>query len=753
LAEHFAICLLPLTFYTFRRVMRGVGGRGTLLASVLSLAAVVFSHNLLGLVCAALLLGYWLWLMVFGTARRAGWGVIVFALSAALIAFFWLPALLEWSLVDLKVTGPGHFDFREHFLSLGELLAPMPVLDLGATAPRYPFTLGLMQWLLALPALILLIRRGLRRELTFFVLTALSMGLLMLPLSQGIWEFVPRMEYLQFPWRLLGPTNLMLALCAASISALLPRKVWRGPVLAGVLSLLLAFALPALYPPMWAPDFGGTTARDIINWEIRSLAYGTTSTGDFVPKGAVLAPIDPMPSLLDSYVGDGPVDKVNRAGLPAGAQVEIVSHGPAHDYLHISTPESFLFRVYTFYFPGWHAYVDGEEVEIEVAGPEGFITFWIPAGDHEVEIRFEDTPPRRVGWVVSAVGALALAVALWIFPGAHRGRGARKVLPESIWLLAVVVCFFGVKSLVIDPRDNWLRYTSPPGQAWAAQYEQQANFGGKIELLGYDLPRPRVRSGDELSVVLYWHALQALDANYQSFVHVARPLHLLWGQEDHLNPGGLPTTRWPLGRYVWDEYRVEILPGTPPGEYLLNVGLYLMGDGYRLPRYDETGQAAGDSLPLASVTVERPRRQPDPVDLEMTHPLTVTFPDAGVTLLGYQLLRPKVKLPGSWELILFWRAERDQPAAAVRDFVMLDDEGHEVWRISGPPADYPFDRWRAGEIVRDPIVFTAVSPVSLVTGRYPIGVVLSADRPILPRGAEDVFLPLGYAAFRVKENE
>jgi hypothetical protein len=631
----------------------------------------------------------------------------------------------------------------------------MPVLDLGATAPRYPFTLGLAQWLLALPALILVVRRGVRREPFYFVAGALCMGLLMLPLSRVVWELVPGMEYLQFPWRLLGPTNLMLAVCAASIGALVPQEArWRGPALGGALLLVLAFALPALYPPMWAPDFGGTSARDVIDWEIHSLAYGTTSTGDFVPKGAALAPIYPMPSLLDSYVEDGPVDKVNRAVLPAGAQVQVLRHGPTHDYLHVSTPQKFLLRIYTFYFPGWHAYVDGEEVEIEVAGPEGFITFWIPAGDHEVEIRFEDTPVRRVGWIVSAGGFLALIAALWVFPDPAFQRPRRcKATGEGFWLLAVVVCFVAIKSLVVDPRDNWLRYTSPPGQALAAQHEQRANFGGQIELLGYDLPRRRVRSGAEFSVVLYWHALQALDENYQSFVHVARPLHLLWGQEDHLNPGGLPTTRWPLDRYVWDAYRVEVLPGTPPGQYLLNVGVYSMAGEYRVPRYDEAGRVAGDSLPLTSITVERPRQQPDLAALEMTHPLTVTFPEAGVTLLGYQLLRPKVKLPGSWEIVLFWRAERDQPAAAVRDFVMLDRQGDEVWRVSGPPGDYPFDRWRAGEIVRDPIVFTAVSPVSLVTEWYPIGVVLSAEQPIPPEGSEEAFLPLGRAEFRVKENE
>ena len=70
LAEHFAICLIPLVFYAFSRLMSGAGGRGALLGSVLALAATVFSHALLGLVTGVLLLAYWTWLIVLGSGRR-----------------------------------------------------------------------------------------------------------------------------------------------------------------------------------------------------------------------------------------------------------------------------------------------------------------------------------------------------------------------------------------------------------------------------------------------------------------------------------------------------------------------------------------------------------------------------------------------------------------------------------------------------------------------------------------------------------
>ncbi len=773
LAEHFAICLLPLVFYAFHRLMSGVGGRGALLGSVLSLAALVCSHNLIGPVAGGLLLAYWLWIVVFATGRRrAGWGGLAIALAVAVIAFFWLPVVLERDAIKLNVIGPGHFDFHEHFLALGELLAPSRVLDLGAVAPRYRFNLGLPQWVLALPALVVLLRAKAiaverRWTLLYFALAGLGLIFLMLPVSTGIWERVPGMAYLQFPWRLLGPANLMLAVCAAAGTTLLPPGRWRSPVLASMCAAILLFALPVLYPPMWSPDFGPTERRDIIEWERRSLALGTTSTGDYLPAKAALVTMYPAPTLIESYARPGPVDRVNRASLPDDVKVEIVEQGPLHDRFAVSVPQGrkkIILRLFTFYFPGWRAYVDGERVEIEVAGPEGFITVPVPQGEHEVLVRFEDTPPRTAGWVISAAGLALLSVALLLMPpletgakaesgtggAAETGTGDANAPPLTssdprtpIWLTGAVLLFVLFKSVIVDPRDDWMRYTSPPGQAWAAGHEIRANLGNQIELLGYDLLRQSqsVRAGEKFPVVLYWRALTPLDNNYQSFVHLARPLHILWGQEDHLNPAGLPTTRWPVDKYVWDEYRVRVLPGTPPGEYVLNVGLYW--EGGRLQRLDENQQVVGDSVVLASVKVERPRRQPRLSELGMTHEVMVTFPEAGVTLLGYSEPYSQVTLPGAWRITFFWRADRDHPTALTRELVFLDSNGREAWRVSEPPVNghYPFEVWQGGEIVRDPYLLAPAQQAGLSAGVYRFGVVLGGAR------GGDSFVPLGSVEF------
>ena len=731
LAEHFAICLLPMAFYLFHCLMSGVGGWTALVGSVLAMAALVTSHNLLGPVGVSLLFAYGLWeVSVGGNRDRAGWGAAAFLLATAMTAFFWLPILLEWNAVELTVTGPGHFDYRRHFVPLAELLAPSRVLDLGATAPRYRTNLGLAQWLLALAALGAVARQERQSSSWYFILASAGLVFLMTRGASLLWALVPLASYLQFPWRLLGPANLMLALAGAVTTSLVTSQRWRAPVLAAGLALILGLALPVLYPPMWAEDFGGTSPTDIIEWEWQSGAFGTTSTGDFVPTGAARTRLRPQPTLVESYSSPDQVDKVNRATLPASAEVNVLEHGPLHDRLSVSSPVAFALRLYTFRFPGWRAYVDAKEVSIDVARPEGFIVVPVPAGEHEVLVRFSDTPARTAGWAISAAGAVGL-VGVAKLVSSTETRRRRRVAGDVRVVAAmggVLLLFALVKSWAIDTNDNWLRYTSPPGQAWAAEHELSANFGDQFELLGYDLPAKQVRSGDSFPMVLYWRALTPMGVNYQSFVHVTHPLHILWGQEDHLNPGDLPTTRWPLDRYVWDEYDITVLPGTPPGEYALNVGLYSLEHGTRLLRLDsQSGGAIGDSLIVASLNVQQPRSPPDVSELGLTEAVTATFPEHGVTLLGFTQFTRKLKLPDPLYVTLFWRADNDRPATTARDLVLRDTEGNEVWRAAGVPADYAFAMWSAGEVVRDPLVFVPAEMPQLRPGWHDLSVTVKGD--------------------------
>ncbi len=71
---------------------------------------------------------------------------------------------------------------------------------------------------------------------------------------------------------------------------------------------------------------------------------------------------------------------------------------------------------YTFYFPGWHVYVDGSEVPIQFQDPDyrGTITYNVPAGKHTILVQFKDTKVRVLGDIIS-ITAILLFGALILF--------------------------------------------------------------------------------------------------------------------------------------------------------------------------------------------------------------------------------------------------------------------------------------------------------------------------------------------------
>jgi hypothetical protein len=138
------------------------------------------------------------------------------------------------------------------------------------------------------------------------------------------------------------------------------------------------------------------------------------------------------------------------------------------------------------------------------------------------------------------------------------------------------------------------------------QHPLRANLGDRIEFLGYDLDRRRLAPGETLDLTLYWRALTAMDASYTVFTHLLDEANQIWAQQD--NPpvsGTYPTTLWVSGEVVVDEYELVVKADAPPGEYVVEIGLYVAETGQRLPVLDDIGQIVGDRILLGQVQVKK----------------------------------------------------------------------------------------------------------------------------------------------------
>ena len=266
------------------------------------------------------------------------------------------------------------------------------------------------------------------------------------------------------------------------------------------------------------------------------------------------------------------------------------------------------------------------------------------------------------------------------------------------------------------------------------EHPLNVNWGNKVRLLGYNLPTTEVMPGDILQLTLFWQAIAPMNERYKVFTHVVDAHGHLVGQRDAEPGGGAKITpTWKEGEQVVDNYGLPILPATPPGDYMIEIGLYGLSDGIRLPVM-EGGGAVGDHILLQSVRI-LPAVAPPPLSvLGMKKQLNAKFED--VTLLGYDLAKlgyehqPDAPIhPGDiLHLTLFWLANR-QPREDIALVLQLRDEKRTAWleRQSQPTeGQYPALRWNAGEIIRDQ--HNLPLPTNLPVGRYSLH--LSIQHPL-----------------------
>lgn len=122
--------------------------------------------------------------------------------------------------------------------------------------------------------------------------------------------------------------------------------------------------------------------------------------------------------------------------------------------------------------------------------------------------------------------------------------------------------------------------TAPP----AVDYPLEVRLGDEIALLGYDLEPLEVAPGETIHLTLYWQALEQPARPYTVFTHLSDPGGELQGQQDNMPlQGSLPTTCWLPGEYVADPYDITVAADAVPGQYRLEVGLYWLRTGERLP--------------------------------------------------------------------------------------------------------------------------------------------------------------------------
>jgi hypothetical protein len=141
---------------------------------------------------------------------------------------------------------------------------------------------------------------------------------------------------------------------------------------------------------------------------------------------------------------------------------------------------------------------------------------------------------------------------------------------------------------------------------YTIQEPLQVNFGDQMTLLGYDLASLTVRPGEALHLTLYWQARKKMDKDHTVFTHLLDDKKQIWAQKDSQPLGGdYPTSIWDVGEVIKDDYELVVKADAPTGEYQIEMGMYELATGQRLPILDEEGLPQRDRVLIRNIIVHR----------------------------------------------------------------------------------------------------------------------------------------------------
>jgi hypothetical protein len=190
-------------------------------------------------------------------------------------------------------------------------------------------------------------------------------------------------------------------------------------------------------------------------------------------------------------------------------------------------------------------------------------TFDLPSGSGDLVLRLALTPPQLWGTLISLLVALAIGIVLVSRLQAELPAGEKLMVAAAAlsYLLLAAVLLGGL----VWP-NGYVRETQPVN----------ANLANVVELQAFSAKGDRFRPGDTVPVTLYWLALEALDQDYKTFLHLTDAEVTRQPTQHDDDPGGdfTPTTRWLPGELVPDSHTLTLPQDLPPGRYHIWADMY-----------------------------------------------------------------------------------------------------------------------------------------------------------------------------------
>jgi hypothetical protein len=221
--------------------------------------------------------------------------------------------------------------------------------------------------------------------------------LMMFRLTAPLWDLLPKMRFVQFPWRWM---SIVAVVCVCFLAAAIERRRgWFWFVFVAILSFPLGYFL--MENTWWDPDEMSTQLAAITSGTGYEGVDEYDPLGDDhldLPKHA--PPFTLLPAASDDSDAKRPGAIANTiAWLPDAKWILIDSSARARVALRLVN------------YPAWQVTVNGHAITLERSDDVNQIIVPIPAGKSDIRVRFIRTPDRTAGLAISFV-SLIVSIAL-----------------------------------------------------------------------------------------------------------------------------------------------------------------------------------------------------------------------------------------------------------------------------------------------------------------------------------------------------
>jgi len=381
LAELLAGALLPLLLLWILRIRER--GRATIVPLAIILAAAWLTN-----LPAAVMIHYSLALMILVVAvterspKVFVYGASAVLLGATLAAFYLVPVAYEIRWVNIsEVLAPGvrpqdnflfttiNDDDHNRFNFLISLVAAAEIVALaGVIAISSAF------------------RRRYKLQWRAIVTWGVASVLLMLPVTNAAWEHLPKLRFVQLPWRWLLCLNVVLALLLATA---VRRWALRVLLCLAMLSIIW-YGWHRVQAPWWDQAADIKEMQDNIQDDL-----GYEGTDEYVPAGA------------DPYEIDKSAPRMKLEPPVQGDLKLRVWEPESKSFVaQLTEPSNVVMKL--FKFPAWRVTVNGRITAVQSREETGQLVIPLPAGRSDVEVRFVRTRDRIWGGILSLVAFICL---------------------------------------------------------------------------------------------------------------------------------------------------------------------------------------------------------------------------------------------------------------------------------------------------------------------------------------------------------